>query len=293
MPAAPAVYCSAARASQLRLRVAPGSGQPAAPSALRGGRTLRLRCLPLAALRIHSLRSGHGLPGVRHAQVGSVPRGGAHSATAAGLLRFSSRSRVAVGCGIRSRLSLRGLQAPPRGRRRLTLTHGRGGAESASPTGSDAHAPASEPDSVPSDTMPRKSAPKPLTGPRGLPNRKSDTRRPSRGAGARAPGRSRRPHRRRDHPAAARAPVRPHGRFVCASAPAGAAASLASDIISSAPARPSPAPRGGARAPAPRPGLRCRHPNRRGSQRTRQTPLRASQRPRPRRTTWLGTPTAP
>ena len=117
--------CSAARASQLRLRVAPGSGQPAAPSALRGGRTLRLRCLPLAALRIHSLRSGHGLPGVRHAQVGSVPRGGAHSATAAGLLRFSSRSQVAVGCGIRSRLSLRGLQAPhadarpPRGRERV------------------------------------------------------------------------------------------------------------------------------------------------------------------------------
>ena len=63
MPAAPAVYCSAARASQLRLRVAPGSGQPAAPSALRGGRTLRLRCLSLAALRIHSLRSGHGLLG--------------------------------------------------------------------------------------------------------------------------------------------------------------------------------------------------------------------------------------
>ena len=124
-PRAEAVYCSAARASRLRLRVAPGSGQPAAPSALRGGRTLRLRCLPLAALRIHSLRSGHGLPGVRHAQVGSVPRGGAHSATAAGLLRFSSRSRVAVGCGIRSRLSLRGLQAPhadarpPRGRERV------------------------------------------------------------------------------------------------------------------------------------------------------------------------------
>lgn len=64
MPAAPAVYCSAARASQLRLRVAPGSGQPAAPSALRGGRTLRLRRLSLAALRIHSLRSGHGLTGV-------------------------------------------------------------------------------------------------------------------------------------------------------------------------------------------------------------------------------------
>ncbi len=63
-PRAEAVYCSAARASRLRLRVAPGSGQPAAPSALRGGRTLRLRRLSLAALRIHSLRSGRGLTGV-------------------------------------------------------------------------------------------------------------------------------------------------------------------------------------------------------------------------------------
>lgn len=51
MPAAPAVYCSAARASQLRLRVALGSGQPAAPSAPR-------------TARIHSLRSGCGLTGV-------------------------------------------------------------------------------------------------------------------------------------------------------------------------------------------------------------------------------------
>lgn len=101
MPAAPAVYCSAARASQLRLRVAPGSGQPAAPSALRGGRTLRLRRLSLAALRIHSLRSGHGLLGGRRAQGGSVPRGGAHSATADGLLLSRSRSRVVVGCGLR------------------------------------------------------------------------------------------------------------------------------------------------------------------------------------------------
>ena len=62
MPAAPAVYCSAARASQLRLRVAPGSGQPAAPSALRGGRTLRLRCLSLAALRI-TVRIAHNRTG--------------------------------------------------------------------------------------------------------------------------------------------------------------------------------------------------------------------------------------
>lgn len=139
----------------------------------------------------------------------------------------------------------------------------------------------------------RKSAPKPLTGPRGLPNQKSDTRRPSRGAGARAPGRSRRPHRRREHSAKARARGRSHGRSACVFSPAGAAASLATDIISSAPARPSPAPRGVARVPAPLLGLRCRHPNRRGSQRTRQTPLCASRRPRPRRTTWLGTPTAP
>lgn len=62
--------CSAARASRLRLRVAPGSVQPAAPSALRGGRTRRLRRLSLTALRIHSLRSGHGLPKGLLAQAG-------------------------------------------------------------------------------------------------------------------------------------------------------------------------------------------------------------------------------
>lgn len=115
MPAAPAVYCSAARASQLRLRVAPGSGQPAAPSALRGGRTRRLRRLSLAALRIHSLRSGHGLTGGRRAQAGSVPRGGAHSATAGGLLLSRSRSRVVVGCGIRSRPPRRAPARAPEG----------------------------------------------------------------------------------------------------------------------------------------------------------------------------------
>ena len=286
MPAAPAVY-------------APRLGPASSACVLLPAQVSRLRRLPFAA--------------VAHSGCAVCPsRRCAYTASALGMAcrgfdmrrsgRFLAAARTPLrrpGCyvflhvrrwlwGVGSvRVSHRG------GCRRLTLTHGRRGAESASPTGSDAHAPASEPDSVPSDTMPRKSAPKPLTGPRGLPNRKSGTRRPSRGAGARAPGRSRRPHRRRDHPAAARAPVRPHGRLVCASAPAGAAASLASDIISSAPARPSPAPRGVARAPAPRPGLRCRHPNRRGSQRTRQTPLRTSQRPRPRRTTWLGTPTAP
>jgi hypothetical protein len=86
MPAAPAVYAFAARVSQLRQRVAPGSVQPASPSVLRSGRTRWLRCLPLAPLRIHSLRSGHGLMQGERAQVGSAPHGGAHSATAGGLL---------------------------------------------------------------------------------------------------------------------------------------------------------------------------------------------------------------
>lgn len=123
MPAAPAVYCSAARASQLRLRVAPGSGQPAAPSALRGGRTLRLRCLSLAALRIHSLRSGHGLLGVCRAQDGSVPRGGAHSATADGLLLSRSRSRVVVGCGCPRGPHRGAVGSTPRRRRPRAVFH--------------------------------------------------------------------------------------------------------------------------------------------------------------------------
>ncbi len=60
-----------------------------------------------------------------------------------------------------------------------------------------------------------------------------------------------------------------------------------------APARPSSAPRGGARAPAPLPGLRQRAPTRRRSHRIRQQPLCASPSPRPRRTTWRGTPSPP
>lgn len=57
-----------------------------------------------------------------------------------------------------------------------------------------------------------------------------------------------------------------------------------------APARPSSAPRGGARAPAPLPGLRQRAPTRHRSRRIRQQPLCASPLPRPRHTTWHGTP---
>lgn len=60
-----------------------------------------------------------------------------------------------------------------------------------------------------------------------------------------------------------------------------------------APARPSPAPRGGARAPAPLPGLRQRAPTRHRPRQIRQQPLCASPWPRPRRTTSPGTPTAP
>ena len=110
--------CSAARVSQLRQRVAPGSAQPASPSVLRGGRTRWLRRLPLAALRIHSLRSGHGLMQGKRAQVGSAPRGGAHSATADGLLHFSVRPRVVVGCGPRPKLSRAGAWKRDRSRRR-------------------------------------------------------------------------------------------------------------------------------------------------------------------------------
>lgn len=57
-----------------------------------------------------------------------------------------------------------------------------------------------------------------------------------------------------------------------------------------APARPSSAPRGGARVPAPLPGLRQRALTRHRSRRIRQRPLCASPSPRPRRTTWRGTP---
>lgn len=57
-----------------------------------------------------------------------------------------------------------------------------------------------------------------------------------------------------------------------------------------APARPSPAPRGGARVSAPLPGLRQRAPTRYRSRQIRQQPLCASPSPRPRRTTWRGTP---
>ncbi len=78
-----------------------------------------------------------------------------------------------------------------------------------------------------------------------------------------APGRSRRPRRRRS----------PH---------------LGHPFI--APARPSSAPRGGARAPAPLPGLRQRAPTRHRPRQIRQRTLCASPLPRPRRTTWHGTP---
>ncbi len=57
-----------------------------------------------------------------------------------------------------------------------------------------------------------------------------------------------------------------------------------------APAWPPSAPCGGARDPAHLPGLRQRAPTRHHSRRIRQQPLCASPSPRPRRTTWRGTP---
>lgn len=244
MPAAPAVYCSAARASQLRLRVAPGSGQPAAPSALRGGRTLRLRRLSLAALRIHSLRSGHGLPGVRRAQVGSVPRGGAHSATADGLLPFRARSRVVVGCGCpRGPPDPRGNRSSRQPRSRLRRHRG-----------------------LPDPRRPRPPSP----GSRGACTGSQPPPAPAPQLSPQGSGRG------RSHARVRRSVSAPH---------------LGHPLI--APARPSSAPRGGARAPAPLPGLRQRAPTRRRSHRIRQQPLCASPSPRPRRTTWRGTPSPP
>lgn len=242
MPAAPAVYRSAARASQLRLRVAPGSGQPAAPSALRGGRTLRLRCLSLAALRIHSLRSGHGLPGGWRAQGGSVPRGGAHSATADGLLRYHSRSRVVVGCGCpRDPHAGAASATPPRRRPRAP----------ARPSRARERRPGSPRESEPA-TAPKPPAPAPQLSPQGS-------------------GRS-----------------RSHARVRVRVRRSVSAPHLGHPFI--APARPSSAPRGGTRAPAPLPGLRQRAPTRHRPRQIRQRTLCASPLPRPRRTTWHGTP---
>lgn len=81
--------CSAARASRLRLRVAPGSVQPAAPPVLRSAAHTQP---PLWAWPTERFTRAGGL----------VPRGGARSATADGLLHRRARPRVAVGCGIRS-----------------------------------------------------------------------------------------------------------------------------------------------------------------------------------------------
>ena len=99
--------CSAARASRRSLRVAPGSVQPAAPSALRGGRTRRLRRLSLTALRIHSLRSGHGLPKGLRAQAGRSLAAARTPLRRVGCCEGPTRLRVVVGCGTRSSPVLR------------------------------------------------------------------------------------------------------------------------------------------------------------------------------------------
>ena len=115
---------------------------------------------------------------------------------------------------------------------------------------------------------------------------RDDPVRPVRGAGTRAPGRSRRPRRRRGSRPQGSGRGRSHARVRVrrsVSAP-----HLGHPLT--APARPSSAPRGGARVPAPLPGLRQRAPTRHRPRQIRQQPPCASPSPRPRRTTWRGTP---
>lgn len=85
---------------------------------------------------------------------------------------------------------------------------------------------------------------------------RGDPVRPVRGAGARAPGRSRRPRRRSGRHAKGRGASAPTGAPPVSPRPPERPSPLALGRLLIAPARPSPAPRGGARAPAPLPGLR-------------------------------------
>ena len=117
--------------------------------------------------------------------------------------------------------------------------------------------------------------------------------RPVLGAGTRAPGRSRRPRRRRGLHAKGRGASAPTGAPPASPRPPERPSPLALGKPLIAPARPSPAPRGGARAPAPLPGLRRRDPSRHCPQRIRPKRQGAAPSPRPRRTTWRDTPRAP
>lgn len=122
---------------------------------------------------------------------------------------------------------------------------------------------------------------------------RDDPVRRARGAGTRAPRRSRRPRRRRGCHAKGRGAPAPTAAPPASPRPPERPSPLALGEPLIVPARPSPAPRGGARAPAPLPGLRRRGPSRHCPQRIRLRHLVASRSPRPRRTTWRGTPISP
>ena len=220
---------AAAHPPPLRCALGSETAPPCAESATHG-HARRSGCVLLRG-------SGHGLPGVRRAQGGSVPRGGAHSATADGLLLFRPRSRVVVGCGCpRSPHGGAASATPPLGFRTASM---RSRAALRIPEGIGAR------DSP--DAAARRL--------RGLPDPRR-SRPPSPGsrnacAGSQPPPA---PAQRASRQGSGR--VRSHGRSACVSAPAGAPSPLALGRLLIAPARPSPAPRGGARAPAPLPGLR-------------------------------------
>lgn len=98
----------------LRLCMLRGSGQPAPPACR--SRLSSAGCAVCPSQRSHTQAAPSVPHGAAHTQPplwawpterftragGSIPRGGAHSATADGLLHRRARPRVVVGCGIRS-----------------------------------------------------------------------------------------------------------------------------------------------------------------------------------------------
>lgn len=100
----------------LRLCMLRGSGQPAPPACR--SRLSSAGCAVCPSRRSHT-QAAHTQPPLwawpterPTCAGGSIPRGGAHSATADGLLHRRARPRVVVGCGVRSSPVLRAHGAP-------------------------------------------------------------------------------------------------------------------------------------------------------------------------------------
>lgn len=115
-PPLPATRRESTAAHPPPLRCAHGSGQPA-PSACRS-RLSSAGCAVCPSRRSHT-QTAHTQPPLwawpterPTCAGGSIPRGGAHSATADGLLHRRARPRVVVGCGVRSSPVLRAHGAP-------------------------------------------------------------------------------------------------------------------------------------------------------------------------------------